>query len=226
MVNSLARGKATEDSDIDLAILVAQSTTTTAITNLENSWQDLLNSDPTLNRFKASGRFAQIHLDIIDGVFKPGIWEDGGEIDFFEVEIGNRLYYSKPLAGEGEYFLKLKSKWLPYYETTLQEQRLILSKEACIYEIEHIPVFANRGLYFQAFDRLYAAFQKFLQTLFIKHKTYPIAYNKWIKEQIVEILQLPELYKALPNIISLANIESSELNSKADILKKLLDDYT
>ncbi|MEP7109154.1 MAG: hypothetical protein ABI760_14270 [Ferruginibacter sp.] len=164
-------------------------------------------------------------FDILFVVFEPAIWEDGGGIDFFELEIGNALLYSLSLAGEGKYFTKLKSEWLPYYDTALQTQRLQLAKEACLYDLDHIPLFVRRGLYFQAFDKLYTAFQKFLRTLFIKHKTYPIAYNKWIKEQVVEILKLPELYKELPGIISVKNIESNELIDKAKILNKILDQY-
>ncbi len=225
LVNSLARGKAASESDIDIAVLLTQTTNNSEITRLDNIWKDFFSSDRTLNQYKNSDRFAQIHLDIIDGVFAPTIWEDGGSIDFFEVEIGNRLLYSAPLTGEGEHFKKLKSKWLPYYDTNLQTQRLKLAKAACLYDLDHIPIFVKRRLYFQAFDRLYVAFQKFLQTLFIKHKTYPIAYNKWIKDQVVEVLNLPELYKELPNIISLNRIESTELLDKAKSLKKLLDQY-
>ena len=100
-----------------------------------------------------------------------------------------------------------------------------MSKKSCLYELSHIQIFIKRELYFQAFDRLYIAFQKFLQTLFIKHTTYPIAYNKWIKEQIVEILDLPELYKELTKIISVSKIESTEINEKAKNLENLLNQY-
>ncbi len=209
LVNSLARGKATADSDIDMAILVSETLNKAEITALEDTWQYFLNSNQILKEYIKSNRFAQIHLDIIDGIFEPAIWEDGAGVDSFEVEIGNRLLYSKPLSNEGEYFKKLKTKWLPYFDNTLQNQRLQLAKEACLYDLDHIPLFVKRGLHFQAFDKLYTAFQKFLQTLFIKHKTYPIAYNKWVKDQVEGILKLPELYKVLPNIISVKNIESN-----------------
>lgn len=225
LTNSIARGKATPESDIDMAILVSETTTQAHIRELENSWQSFLQNNPTLNEYINSNRFAQIHLDIIDGVIEPIPWEDGVPADSFELEIGNRLLYSLPLTGEGVHFQKLKLQWLPYYHTELQTERLKLSKDACLYEIVHIPIFVRRGLYFQAFDRLYVAFQKFLQALFIKHKTYPIAYNKWIKEQIIDILHLPRLYKELPPIISVTNIESDELNEKAEKLHLLLEEY-
>jgi predicted nucleotidyltransferase len=225
LVNSLARGKATPESDIDIAILVSQTTTAGEIARLYSSWNNFSNSNSTLNLYRDSSKFAQIHLDIIDGVFEPLAWEDGGSIDFFEVEIGNRLLYSAPLSGEGEYFKNLQAKWLPYYDTSLQTERLNLAQLSCLYDLDHIPIFVRRGLYFQAFDRLYVAFQKFLQTVFIKRRTYPIAYNKWIKDQIVGILNLPDLYKELPDIISVKKLESTELVDKAKTLTKLLEQY-
>ncbi|MEO6187679.1 MAG: nucleotidyltransferase domain-containing protein [Ginsengibacter sp.] len=225
LVNSLARGKATADSDIDICILVDEATSNEEIAMLENTWNNTLSSDQTLKQFKTSHQFAGIHLDIIDGVFNPSPWENGGGVDFFEIEIGNRISYSLPLTTEGEHFRKLKMKWLPYYNAVLQSERLRLAKENCLYELDHIPFFTKRGLYFQAFDRLYIAFQKFLMALFIKYQTYPIAYNKWIKEQVVEILGQPELFTELPKIISVTNIESIEVDNNAKALKQLLEDY-
>ncbi len=225
IVNSLARGKAVSESDIDIAVLASQAISDSELVKLESNWLAFLNVNSTLKQYKSLGKFAQIHVDIFTGIFEPPAWEDGGAVDFFEVEIGNRLLYSVPLTGEGEYFKKLKLTWLPYYDRTLQKQRLKLAKLACLYDLDHVPIFVKRELYFQAFDRLYMAFQKFLQALFIKHRTYPIAYNKWIKDQILEILNLPALYKKLPNIISVNKIESTEMVDKAKNLKQLLDQY-
>ena len=81
LVNSLARGKATPESDIDIAILATQTITKKEIETLEGTWLDFLNTNPTLSRYINSDKFAQIHLDIIEGVFEPAIWEDGGAID-------------------------------------------------------------------------------------------------------------------------------------------------
>jgi hypothetical protein len=81
-------------------------------------------------------------------------------------------------------------------------------------------------LYFQAFDRLYKAFQEFLQALFVARRTYPIAYNKWIREQVTEWLSLPDLYQELPQILSVRSIESAEIGQKADALRVLLERWT
>jgi len=50
--------------------------------------------------------------------------------------------------------------------------------------------------------------------------------NKWIQEQVAEWLSLPELYEELPSILSVRNIESSELGEKADVLRNLLVCWT
>jgi predicted nucleotidyltransferase len=225
LVNSLARGKATAESDIDMAILVIARTSATERIRLERVWEAFTYSDPTLIQFRMSSRFAHIHLDIFDGDYKPAAWEDGGPIDAFELEIGNQVRYSTPLAGEGSRFKELKSKWLPYYGDELRSERLELARASCLYELDHVPVFVNRDLHFHAFDRLYVAFQKFLQTLFIKHKTYPIAYNKWIKYQVVDILRLPRLYQVLPGIISVDSLTGPRVIQNAATLASIVDEY-
>jgi hypothetical protein len=65
-----------------------------------------------------------------------------------------------------------------------------------------------------------------LQALFVARRTYPLAYNKWIREQVTEWLSLPRLYEELPPILSVRNIESPELGEKADALRTLLERWT
>ena len=38
---------------------------------------------------------------------------------------------------------------------------------------------------------------------------YPLAYNKWIREQVAENLGLPELYARLPHLFELVPFENS-----------------
>jgi hypothetical protein len=54
---------------------------------------------------------------------------------------------------------------------------------------------------------------------------YPLAYNKWIRMQVEDWLGLPELYQALPAVISVRNIESSELVDRACDLENLLEQW-
>ena len=109
------------------------------------------------------------------------------------------------------------------YKEELRLQRLTMSRIACEYDLDHIPLFMKRELHFQAFDILCKAFQEYLQTLFIANKIYPIAYNKWIKEQIVKWLNMPDLYPDLPPILSVSDIESNEIIEKTNMLRRLLN---
>jgi hypothetical protein len=105
----------------------------------------------------------------------------------------------------------------------LRQQRLAGVRWNCQHYLAHIPLYVERGLYFQSFSRLWAAFQMFLQALFISRRTYPIAYDKWIREQVVDILGLPELYAHLPHLFEIGHFESAELVEKANSLQRLLD---
>jgi len=89
---------------------------------------------------------------------------------------------------------------------------------------QNIPLYLERGLYFQSFDRLYNTCREFLQALFIS-RTYPIAHNKWIREQIVEILNLPQLYDRLPPLFEIKHFESPEIGEKAREVEQLLEQY-
>lgn len=223
VVNSCARGQAAPESDLDFAILVNPDTKLADIRNIESSWQSYSQTQQTLINYKQSNPFAHFHLDIIDGNYKPTNIENDEPIDYFEVEIGNQICYSAPMHEAGLYFKSLQNKWLPYYDESLRLQRLQMAKEACDYDLNHIPFFIKRELYFQAFDILCNAFRKYLQVLFIANKTYPIAYNKWIKEQIAKWLHKPELYPKLSPILSIKNIESNEINDKVTMLRTLLN---
>lgn len=223
VVNSCARGQAVPESDLDFAILIKPGVTLTEKMNLETLWQSYSETEPAFLKYKESNQFANLHLDLIDGNYTPATPEKGGPVDYFEIEIGNQICYSAPLGDAGTYFKELQDKWLPYYNEELRLQRATVSRSACEYDLDHIPLFVKRELYFQAFDILCKAFQEYLQTLFIVNKTYPIAYNKWIKEQIVKWLKMPDLYPKLPSILSMSNIESNEIIEKANMLRQLLN---
>lgn len=225
LVNSCARGQAVAESDLDMAVLVTAGASAGEVQGLEQSWARHMAAQPMIEQFRRAGRFSQVHLDVIDGRFTPAVWDDGGGPDSFEVEIGNRVAYALPMGGAGPRFRELQTEWLPYYSDELRLRRLAMARDACAYDLDHIPMFAARGLHFQAFDRLYKAFQEFLQAVFITRKTYPIAYNKWIREQVAERLGSLELYRELSPVLSIRNIESSELAQHADALKGLLQTW-
>lgn len=223
LVNSCARGVATPDSDLDVAVLVPAWLEPTERATLEAAWLEHARTQAVFEHFQRSGRFTRVHLDLIDGTYLPGMWDDGGGPDGFELELGNQVAHSVVLWQTSDAFERLRATWLPYYDDTLRTQRLKMAREACAYDLEHVAFFVERQLYFQAFDRLYKAFQEFLQALCISRRTYPIAYNKWIRELVEVRLNLPELYPQLPPLLALGRLEGDELVERAERLKHLLE---
>ncbi len=228
LVNSCARGKATRDSCLDLTILFRPEWLGSNATSLEIEWAAFEAGDPTVRALRQVGKFSHVHLGFFDGKFALTEQDEAAGPDGFELGIGNSLVYSVPLwerDGQSVYLKELKRSWLPYYDDGLRQKRLEAVRWFCLNNLHHIPPYVERGLYFQSFDRLYNAYQEFLQALFIARRTYPIAYNKWIHEQVVEILGLPELYQRLPRLFEIRDFESSELVGKAEEVEGLLNQY-
>ncbi len=225
LVNSCARGKATRDSCLDIVVLANPDGSRSPLSALEEGWQEFEKSDQTVHALYKAGRYSVVHPDFISGVFLPEEQDEAAGPDGFELGVGNFLAYSVPLWQGSEYLAGLKQEWLPYYNEALRQQRLERVRWFCLNNLRHIPLYIERGLYFQSFDRLYNAYQEFLQALFIARRTYPIAYNKWIHEQLVEILGLPELYEQLTHLFEIKQFESHEIAAKAKEVEELLERY-
>ncbi|HEX9017806.1 MAG TPA: hypothetical protein VF806_01380, partial [Anaerolineaceae bacterium] len=217
LVNSCARGKASRDSCLDMLVLSRPDLDPHERERLEQVWRAHYPVDPVYQELLATGSYSHIDLEFVDGVFRASDfyhgWTSGA--DEFELAVGNTLAYSVPLWQCGTYYQELRAAWLPYYGEDLRKERLAMVLRYCRNNLAHIPLFAPRGLYFQSFKRLYHAFEEFLQALFIARRTYPIAYDKWVKEEVVEILGLPELYERLPRLLEIHQFESGEVVEKA-----------
>jgi hypothetical protein len=222
---SCARGKATRDSCLDLAILVPPDLSAGQRADLERARDVFLAEDPVVQALQRVGRYSLVEPDITDGQFTPHPrhWTSGP--DEFELAIGNTFIYSVPLWEANDRFRQLRAGWLPYYDETLRAERLAAVRKYGLNNLDHIPLYVGRGLYFQSFRRLYDASREFLQGLFISRRVYPIAYDKWIREQAVEILALPEVYRQLVQLFEIRCFESQELAQKAEILRGLFQQY-
>ncbi len=225
LVNSCARGKATRDSCLDMNVLVSPDRLTSQRSVLASRWEDFYHSADVFKSLRAAGRYSEVHLDFIDGVFEPKEQDEAAGPDDFEIAVGNALAYSVPLWQGTDYVAELKRRWLPYYGEDLRRRRLTKVRWFCLNNLHHIPLYMERGLYFQCFDRLYNAYQEFLQALFISRRVYPIAYNKWIREEVEEILGLPELYTRLTHLFEIRQFESQEIAEKSKEVEQLLDVY-
>ena len=226
LVGSTARGKASRDSCLDICVLVKPDVLVAAEGGLTQQWTAFCESNDILRALPKVGAYSHVDLDVIDGQFSPGYhgWTSGP--DEFELEIGNYLVYGVPLWQRSDYLARLKAHWLPYYGDNLRRERLAMARRFCLNNLDHIPLFVERGLYFQSFRRLYNALGEFLQALFIARRTYPIAYDKWIREQIEDILGLPGLYRQLPPLLEIHHFESHEIADRAQDLRGLVQQYT
>lgn len=224
VTNSCARGQATPASDLDMLVLVEPAAFAAQQADLESAWLELRATQPVLRTLQESGAFSAIHLDFADGQYAlPEVWDDGGGPDDFELQIGNCVAYSALLWERSNFYADLRAHWLPFYAESLRRERLAMVAAACRYDLSFIPFYVERGLYFQAFDRLYKAFREFLQGLFIARGVYPLAYNKWIHMQVAEWLGLPELYAELPPILEISHLESEQLVERGARLASLAD---
>lgn len=222
---SCARGKATKDSCLDMAILLSPKINRRKKNEITEGWNEELQNKLHYKELGKVGKYSHIDLEFIDGKFKEGYHEWTSGPDEFELEIGNFIAYSKPLYQKDEYFDELKSIWLPYYDDSRRSKRLEMVKMYCLNNLHHIPLYVERQLYFQSFNRLYDAIGEFLQALFISERKYPISYDKWIKEQLVDILNFPNLYDELLKMMEYNKIESEEHIEKAKRLESLLSEY-
>jgi hypothetical protein len=193
--------------------------------SLEKEWNNFYATDFAFKELLKVGKYSHVDLEFVDGCFapKPRGWTSGP--DEFELDIGNTLVHSVPLFERGNRLGRLKAKWLPYYEERLRSERLETVLYYCNNNLDHVPRYVDRGLYFQAFHRLYDASREFLQALFISRRTYPIAYDKWIREQVEEILGMPELHQQLLRLFEIEHFESVEIAQKAELLNSLVKKY-
>src|SRR5438128_12043206 len=83
LTNSCARGKATPDSCLDMLVLVAAGSPARA--RLEEEWVRFRAESDAVTDLRRAGRWSVVHLDVEDGVFRPGPILD--EFDWFEVQV-------------------------------------------------------------------------------------------------------------------------------------------
>ena len=224
LVNSCARGRAIPESDLDVALLVDLPAEDCA--RIEAAWLEPYAVDETFRRLERLGPFSRVHLDVFDGAWVPPVWDDGGGPDAFEIEIGNRVAHAVPLFQASDAFAALRARWLPYYDERLRQERLAMVSAACRLDLERVRFGVARGLPFYAFDRLYHAFQEFLQALFICRRVYPLAYDKWLEEQVAGWLGLPSLFTELLAVLDVGGMDGGLLIQRADRLEEMLAAWT
>ncbi|HET7171340.1 MAG TPA: hypothetical protein VFI18_06875 [Gaiellales bacterium] len=218
LVGSCARRA--DANDLDLSVLVRDEASAARV---ETAFAEFAPTAEPLAELAALGPFVEVDLDATTGDFGPGPrgWTTGP--DAFEVAVGNELAYAVPLWERGDRLAELRARWLPYYDDELRATRLGEARMYVMNDLDHVPLMVRRDEPFHAFHRLYLAFQGFLQAVFIARRTYPIAYDKWIREQVEGILGLPHLYGRLPAIVGVDRLSLPKLTPAAEELRALLD---
>ncbi|HKF38099.1 MAG TPA: hypothetical protein VKB35_14485, partial [Ktedonobacteraceae bacterium] len=160
LMGSCARGKAVRDSCLDFRVLLRPEVFLLEKDTLAQQWKEFYTTADIFRALLQVGKYSHVDLDFIDGRFvpKPRGWTSGP--DEFELEIGNTLVYTVPLWQRGDYYDSLKAQWLPYYSEGLRQERLMMVCRYCVNNLDHVPLFVRRELYFQSFNRLYDAFRE------------------------------------------------------------------
>lgn len=219
---SLGRGEGVPTSDVDLNAYLKLG----SIPDVkEKLLQDFKSFAATLGDFSKIDKYFHVDLDVrsINIKPEPRRWTSGP--DEYEVEIGNAYVHCELVFELDQVFTNAKKQYVPYYNEEFRQKRF---KEVLMYlnnNIGHIEPAVNRGLYFHAHKRLHDANREFLQALFISRKIYPIAYDKWVKKQLVEILNLSKLHEEFVALYELNKLESTELIEKGQKLSNLINLY-
>ena len=104
LVNSCARGTATPESDLDIALLIDPELPDRERRSLDQAWRQRYENDSVFRELERLSRFACVHLDLFDGRWLPEVWDEGGGPDAFEIEIGNRVAHAVPVWEGGSAF--------------------------------------------------------------------------------------------------------------------------
>jgi hypothetical protein len=220
LVGSCARRA--DANDLDLSVLVDDDA---AGARVEAAFAAFAPTSAALAELEALGPFVELDLHTTAGEFGPGPrgWTTGP--DDFEVAVGNEVAHALPLWQRRGRLDDLRERWLPYDDDELRAARLADARMYVLNDLDHIPLMVRRDEPFHAFHRLYLAFQGFLQALFIARRAYPLAYDKWIGEQVGDMLGLPGLAARLPSIVGIDRLRPQALTRAAEELRSLVDEW-
>jgi hypothetical protein len=222
LTGSWARGKGDValGADCDLTLLHNELFDLPVEMAAYEKWEELHSETWQLDHL---GPYSFIDLHPHDGSFMPGYHGFTSGPDEFELEIGNTLVYACPVLTWTGRFQRLQEQWLPYYGEDLRAERLAMVMKFARNNLNHIPPYSQRGLYFQFLKRLHHALEETLQALFIAARRYPIAYDKWVEEQVSEILGQPELYTLFVQVVTLPQLDAQTVQERASLLSFVLD---
>jgi hypothetical protein len=232
LLGSLARNKAVDGSCIDLCIFLKRAqfdALPATLGSRETAYSRLGGSICYYNDNIEGGiMFKNVRVDVCftDGQFNPSTKNSFDIVrDAFETTIGNLFVYATTLYQSGTKYQQLKAQYLPFYDDTLRKVRLTGTTREFRYKLWKTRWLAQRAQFFAALEALLEANRIFLQHLFIRRRTYPIDYTKWLKEQLSQILKVPALYRELAALINGIELTIEAFEARSLSLERLFARY-
>jgi hypothetical protein len=71
LTNSCARGKATPDGCLDMAVMIRPGVPLADRVRLGQSWEAYHETDEVFRALRSAGQCSEVHLDIVEGAFAP-----------------------------------------------------------------------------------------------------------------------------------------------------------
>jgi len=220
---SCARNQAVPASCVDLAVLVPPGEDERFWHQEMRRFAAFAERDEAIQDLDAIVPWSAVDMDISTGEFAIPHHGYTTGADDHEVHIGNLLAWSVPLHTQGPRFEELCDQWLPYYEESVAIERQAMVLGYARNNLDHVRPYARRGLLFQARKRLQDAAEEYLQALFIKHRLYPIAYDKWVAYQLTDVLGAERILLSLQQALGV-ELTVDGLSRAASLLGELLDD--
>jgi predicted nucleotidyltransferase len=227
LTNSCARGKATRDSCLDLLVVHTADAPQDALRELRTGWSQYHAQEAVFRALEKVGRFSEVDLEFGDAVVDAASFHrgPGSGPDHLELELGNLYVYSVVMWESELFFQRLREPWLPYYSDHMRRDRLAGVLRWFRNNLDHIHPFAQRGFHLACIKRIHHATEEFLQALFISRKVYPIAYDKHVHEQIVDIIDEPDLYPRLLSLFEMETLDARSLSRRVEMLERLMSEY-
>jgi hypothetical protein len=177
LTNSLGRNQGDRFSDLDFAVFVSDA--------------DVAGYKEAAGKLRFACAEVEVHMAATTLRFVPGEM-DWNDLDQFEIRVGNFLAHPRLLFDRDGAWSEARARHLPYYDGALADSRGRRFAELLAWQVEHGRIAVERGLAFEAAQRIVQSLSLFFAALFVRRRVYPVDYQKRIEHQVSEWLGLPE----------------------------------
>jgi hypothetical protein len=188
LTNSLARGEGDRFSDLDFAVFVAEG--------------DLAEYKAIAKEIRHAASDFEVHMAATTLTFVPREM-DLNDLDGYEIRIGNFLAHPLVVFDRDGDWHEARARHLPYYDEATARARRARFRELASYQADCCRIAVERGLAFEAAQRVLQSLSLFFAALFIDRRVYPVDYQKRIEQQVTRWLGLPEVVEEARGVLAL-----------------------